>query len=152
MQDQIYCCVYSGILTHIHAHKYGYACTWTTTILIIASHTWVGLHYWLSKYCAGHLRAWSSEVWTVTTSILEKYGKKILSITALYTIKGVSSCDNVQNQWSWVPIQTKSIVKVQTTIEKLLLCHRSKALVDRQGKTLEGQDIELSPQTMTTSE
>ena len=31
-----------------------------------------------------------------------------------------------QSQWSWVPIQTKSKVKVQTGIEKSLLCHRSK--------------------------
>ena len=119
-------CIYSYILTHIHMHKYGYTCTYTTTILIIASHTRVDLHYWSSKYCMGHLRAWSSQVWTVTISILEKYSKNIPSITVLYTIKGVSCCNSGQSQWSWVPIQTKSKVKVQTGIEKSLLCHRSK--------------------------
>ena len=56
----------------------------------------------------------------------KKYVKNIPSITVLYTIKGVSSCNSGQSQRPWVPIQTKSIVTLQATIEKSLLCHRSK--------------------------
>ena len=48
------------------------------------------------------------------------------------------------------------MVKVQTTIKQIIAMSQVKnwkrALGDGQGKTLEGQDIELSPQTMTTSE
>ena len=92
---------------------------------------------------------WSSQVCTVTTFILEKYGKNIPSITVLYTIKGVSCCNRGQIQRLWVPIQIKSVVKVQTAI-KYNHCYVTGqklkgALVDGQGKTLEGKDIELSP-------